>query len=469
MTTSLLIRAFRQLPAKDIRGLLEFVHCTLFNRRDEVTRLCEYLAAQSGKQTPHVFSAENLFSAAFPAENFKVRRLRHTMSYLLEVLREYLALIEWRNDKGDQQRSLLSALNHRGLDHLFDQAIDKAQVREEKKGLRNAKHHFRQYELQMQKMERLVGRERSIRLNLQHPPDELTTFYVAEMLAHACSGLSHQAVAGTTTELKLLDAILKIVDEGELLKSPAVAVYYNAYKMLQLPEDDEHLKRLKALLLQHEGQFGQEDMYWLYIMLTNGCIRRINLGKRSYMREAFEIYRYAMEHNYLTRNGLITSFVYKNIVRMGIALEEHDWTEQFVEAYKKALHPKERDNIYRFNLAFLYFQKGDFVKAMPLLQSVELEDPLNNIHARRMLVRIYYELGEHEALESLLQSFETYLKRQKNLGYHKELNLGFVKFVSRLFKLLPNEHVVKNTLIKEVKSGKMVADIDWILEKLGQS
>ena len=48
----------------------------------------------------------------------------------------------------------------------------------------------------------------------------------------------HKAVAGQTYQMQLLDSILEVVKTGEMLQTPAVAVYYHAYLMLQSPEED---------------------------------------------------------------------------------------------------------------------------------------------------------------------------------------------------------------------------------------
>ncbi len=467
MTTSLLVRAFQQLSAKESRALVDFVRCPLFNRREEVTRLCEYLAAHVGKPMPKVFTAERLFEAAFAGESYDNHRLRYAMSFALDVLRQYIAFVEWKSDKTEHNQALVRGLRNRGMDKLFGKALEKAATQVEKRSERDAQHHFHQYQLHQEKLEHKARSERSAGLNLQPLPDELTTFYVSEMLRHACSALMHQAVAGQTYHMQLLDAILGVVEKGNMFETPAVAVYYHAYRMLQLPEEDQPFQQLKQLLSQHEGRFGQEEMRGLYLMAINGCIRRMNAGKRVYIREAFDVYRAALERNFLTENGFLSSFTFKNIIRAGAALEEHAWTEQFIEQYKTALHPRERDNAYRYNRAFLFFQKGDYAQAMPLLQQVELEDTLNNLHARRMLVRSYYELGEQDALESLLQSFTSYLNRQKNLGYHRELNLHFVRFTLRLLKLRAGDDNAKAALLQDVSVEKQVAEREWLLEKLG--
>jgi hypothetical protein len=49
MLNSLLVRALQQLPPKGLGALADFDRCPLFNRRPEVTRLCEHPVARTGK------------------------------------------------------------------------------------------------------------------------------------------------------------------------------------------------------------------------------------------------------------------------------------------------------------------------------------------------------------------------------------------------------------------------------------
>lgn len=466
MTSSLLIRCIQHLPAKERNSLMDFLRCPIFNRRDEVTRLCDYILKQIGRPAQKTFEAERLFEAACPAEKYENRRLRHIMSYALEAVRHFLALQDWQSNDAERHQSLVQALRSRGMDKLFDKAFQKARIKGTQTPVRDARHHFNQYQLLHEKLERQARTERSSRLDLQPLPDELTVFYVAEMLRHACASLMHQAVAGKQYQMKLLDAILEVATQAEMLQSPAVAVYLQAYRMLQMPEESAPFEQLKELLKQHETRFSKEEMRGLYLMAINGCIRRMNAGKREYVREAFEVYRSALERNFLAENGYLSSFTYKNIIRIGAALNEHAWTEQFIETHRKSLHPKERDNTYGYNRAFLLFQKANYSQAMPLLQQVELEDPLNNTHARRMLVRSYFELEEYNALESLLQSFSTYLSRQKNMGYHREPNVKFVRFALRLLRLPPHDIAAKKVLVQDIIANTPVADQEWLLEKL---
>jgi len=192
----------------------------------------------------------------------------------------------------------------------------------------------------------------------------------------------------------------------------------------------------------------------------------MNSGQKAFIREAFELYRSGLEKNLLAENGWLSGFTYKNIIRIGTALGEHEWVRGFFEQHKNALHPRERDALYRYNLAFFYFQNQDFANAMPLLQQLELEDRLNLLDARRMLLRSYYELGEHKALSSLLTSFAAYLRRQKDLGYHQDLNLNLVRFTSRLLEVRPGDKKNLEKLREEILKTEQVAEKVWLLEKI---
>src|SRR5690349_13345303 len=178
MTTTLLLRTFQQLAPKDLRALRQWVRCGVFNKRDDVALLCEYLAEHIGKSSAKHFSAEALWTAACPGKTFDAKQLRHIMSFLLANVRQYMAWTEWQDDDADVQRYLLRSLRQRGLDQLFEKALEQGNENVEEQPIRDAQYHFSRYMLHQEQVEHTSRRERSAKLNLQPLPDELTTFYV---------------------------------------------------------------------------------------------------------------------------------------------------------------------------------------------------------------------------------------------------------------------------------------------------
>lgn len=464
----LLLRVFRQLSSQDRNQIGELARCSYFNRREEVVRLCDYLSEHVGHSARVSLKHEQLFAAACPGIPYDYRRLRYILSYLLDLVRQYFILQEGKKEPSGQIPVLLRALRRRGIDDLFEKTWTTQLAETDSMIFRDAHYHFQRYQLLQEGLESVTQHERSARLDLQPLPDELTIYYVSEMLRHACLALMHEAVAGQTYRLGLMEAILEIVKRDEMLRIPAVAVYYHAYQMLQLPEENEPFERLKASLEEYSHRFSGDEQRSLYMLTINGCIRRMNAGRREYVQVALDLYRTALDRGLLLENGILTGFNYKNIIRLAAALGEHTWAEQFLRQYRPSLHPRERDNFYGYNLAYLYFQQQDYTRAMPLLQQVELEDALNNLDARRMLLRSYYELGEWQALDSLLQSFSAYLRRQKNLGYHRQTNEKLLYFTKKLLETNKKDRKAWAALRSELEATSEVAERTWLLKQAGE-
>ena len=103
---------------------------------------------------------------------------------------------------------------------------------------------------------------------------------------------------------------------------------------------------------------------------------------------------------------------------------------------------------------------------MPLLQKVDFGDTLNNLDARRMLLRSYFELGEMPALDALLHSFGTYLNRQKDIGYHKEMYLNLLRFIRQWRESTKTDKAFLEKLETQVRETELVAEKEWLLSKL---
>lgn len=458
-----LIKLFKKLQAADQRRLCEWTQCGLFNKRPEVTALCLHITQHAAH--PDALRPERLHEAAFPGQPYQAARLRHTISYLLQAARGFLAWSEW-NTTPDTAPWLLQSLRKRGLDFLISHEEDRAIKILEAEPLRDAGFHYRRYRLLQEKLEMASRSERSARLSLQPLPDALTAFYLSDMLRLACVALTHQAVAGQAYRFTLLDRMLDSAEQENLLSEPAVKIYFHAYHMLKNAgeEGETNFHHLKTLLARHADIFAATEMRGLYLMAINGCIRRMNSGQRSYVREAFELYRAALTRGFLLEDGWISSFTYKNIIRIGAVLGEEQWTRDFLQQYREALHPRDRDNLYKYNLAYLLFQKQDYAQAMPLLQQINFDDALHQLEARRMLLRSYFELGEWEALESLLTSFGAYLRRQKTLGYHRTTNEKLLYFVKKLLEI-PSGPAARQKLQEEIENTPDVAERQWLLER----
>jgi hypothetical protein len=179
------------------------------------------------------------------------------------------------------------------------------------------------------------------------------------------------------------------------------------------------------------------------------------------------LYKTGLERDILLENGELSRFTYNNVLLSAIALQEWDWALDFLEQQRPKLSLRERENAYRYNLAVYWFRRPDFDKVMEILRSVEFRDPLYNLDARRMLLRIYFEKAEWLALDSHLESFEMYLNRHRNIGYHRDLNKNLILFTKKIIKLVQIGEGSRVRIKAQILEAKYVAERAWLLEKLG--
>ena len=86
-----------------------------------------------------------------------------------------------------------------------------------------------------------------------------------------------------------------------------------------------------------------------------------------------------------------------------------------------------------------------------------------------MLLQIYYELEEWSALDSHLDSFQSYVLRQKNIGYHKTANLNLIKITRLMMKKFPLSAKSKMQIKRRIENATHLAEKNWVVKTSGVS
>ncbi|MEM1218185.1 MAG: hypothetical protein AAGH79_04710, partial [Bacteroidota bacterium] len=194
--------------------------------------------------------------------------------------------------------------------------------------------------------------------------------------------------------------------------------------------------------------------------------RSWNLGRKRYMQDLFELYQNGLQAQVFVENGQLSRFTYNNIIIAGLKRKAFDWVYQFIYDYKDQLEEKHRESSFRYNLAKYYFDKGDYQGAMPLLLQWEYNDVLQNLNAKIMLAKMYYETEERESLEHALNSFQTYIYRKKILGYHRDIYLNFAQFLRKVLMVNPYDKNSIGTLRTAIQEQKALTEREWLVQQL---
>ncbi len=93
-------------------------------------------------------------------------------------------------------------------------------------------------------------------------------------------------------------------------------------------------------------------------------------------------------------------------------------------------------NVFTYNLASLYYERGDYRQALQLLHEVEFTDAFYHVAAKLIQLKSYFELDETDAFFALVEAARKYLQRNRQLSeYQKKSNASFLRFATRIYNL----------------------------------
>ena len=465
MENTRLLLLLRTFSDAELRALKKFVRSPYFNQRLEVIDLLDFLEKPLKNKRPAP-EKEQAFAAVFGKDQFDDHRIRMAMSFLFQLAGQFLAVQDFVGDTPQLRLRQAGLLRQRKLQDHAQQALMESATALLSRPQRNADFHQQLYQFLLEKYRAEAETNPTGPLPLQELSNQLDRAFLSRKLWQSCFMLSHQTVYNTTYDFGLLDAALMHLESAPVLNDPSVAVYYFCYRALTNPDETTYFQQFKQLLLQHNKLFPGDEMRDLYVLAINFCIRRYNAGNPDYLPEQFDFYRDGLAQKYFLVDGALSRYTYLNAATIGLVLHELDWVEQFIRDYRDFVKEPHRESLYSFNLARLEYQRRRLDEALKLLQKAEYKDLLLHLAAKTLQLKIFYELEEFDLLESHLQTLQTFIRRKKDLGYHRENYLNTIRFTRKLLEANLYDKSVRQALREEIEGTKAVAEKEWLLERV---
>lgn len=470
MKNSQLYLIISQLGTIEHRSLRQFVRSPYHNRRPELIIFCDLLikSAQTKDQIPN--KREYYFGRIFPDQPYEDKKMRYTISFLNKVIKKFLAIEQLKEDQISEQRLVAKAFRKKGLSNIYEKEIQNCLSLLEKKSFRNAQYYLDSYLIGYEdyeafyKSKKSTGKIGKILPKINQAAD---IYLMATTLKLGCMWLSLRVQEQPERFQSLLIQILDLIEKQEYYRQfPVVVLYYYAYRMLTLTQDDSYFGNFKSLIEQHQLTFPVEELSELYVLAINHCIKQSNLGNRTYLKELFEIYKKGLEAEVFLNNGEMNSVTYINIAQSGLTQEAYDWVRDFIETNKAFLKSSLQKEYYLFNLASYHNKKGNYDEVMEILRTMTFDETMLELAARRMLLKIYFELNETDALYSFFDSFKNYIYRHKEVGYGKNNYLNLIKYAKKLTDINPRDQKAIARLTEEIIQTQAVAEKAWLLERV---
>lgn len=465
MQNSQLILVLSSLSKKENRELRKWLVSPIHNQRSDVVQLYEYLTSGNRLEDDKSLEKERIYRKLYPKEAYDDARMRQVIHFLQESTEAYLAYTKSTEDIVQQKLALAKNYREKKLTKLYQKTIKSIEDIHSTKQKKDDDYLEKSFLIEREKSEQASEGARTA--NFQEMSDSAELAFIARKLKLACGMISYQRIFKAEYDFGMIDQILNYIDNKKhLLEIPIIKVYYDIYRLFKYPQHEQNFFEVKNDILVFESQFLTSEKLDIFMAALNYCIGKMNTGHSQYIREAFEIYQRGLESEVFTQGGTISPHNFRNIVTTGTSLKEFEWVSSFIKNYENYLAPEYRENFVQFSLAKLYFEKGDYDKAQRLLIQFDIDDVLINLSAKSMLIKMYFEEGEINTLESLLESLRTYINRKKSIAYHKIIYNNLIRFTKKLVRLPPRNKALKERLRKQIEDANPLPERKWLLEQL---
>lgn len=470
MRNSKLIELYSLMNETELKKLDKFLASPYFNESETICQIHDFVRVFHPDYNHEALKKENLWKELYPTEAFNDNRLRHFMSRLLNLLQRFLAVQHFESDQFASGLHNLKSLRTHGAEKPYLKAYQKFREKLDTEGSEAFLQDFLLDEElnQFYSVSSLVSIHK-IDSGLKQSAQNLDLFYLVNKLRYFCAVINYKNILKLEHRNLLMEEIIGIAGHDEFKTVPAVRLYYLILKMLLEPEEEGWFRDLLDELQQFQSFFADEELRGMYVFAQNYCIRKANQGQTSFLQDLFEIYKTVLREGIIFHDGSFSAGTYKNIVAVGLRLKAFNWVEDFIDRYNDRLSEEERENARIYNLARLFFTKRNFEKVIELLQQVNYSDVFYSLDSRSILLKTYYEMDAIEPMYSLIDSFRTFLRRNKILSEAQRKGyMNLIKYTLQASRVRPRDKARISKLEKDIDKASPIADVGWLKEKVAE-
>lgn len=474
MYSSKLAQIFFALAKTEQRALGKFLKSPYYNHRQDVVDLYTYLYKTDPEQLGNL-RKEKVYKKAFKRKDYDPDEMDYVMSFLLKLTEQFLIEQQNQSNKVHQQLQLARAYNRLKLHKPFHQTLQNIRKKQKKQTTKDIDSYRIEYEIEFETFSFSTREKRTQDRNLQALGDKLDLAYIAQKLKQGCIFVAQQYVYDAKYQTDLLDQVIIYINKHpDTLVHTPIALYYYYYQTITIAATNpqtsqDYFQNFRALLADKGDTLQIEEFGNLFMSGINYCIHQMNTGNAPYIEEALNMYKIGLEKGILLINQKLSYFTFKNIVDIALKLNYTDWTSYFIETYQDKLDEKMRDSYSNYALAKLYYKQHKYQKSMLLLQQLEYAHLYLVLASKVILLKIYYELSEYDALDALLASFNIFISRKQELTAMRQSNYkNIIRLTKKLLNVNPFSKEAKKQLEEEIQAAKPLTERDWLLKQLSR-
>lgn len=478
MKNSSLINLLQALNAKEFKLLGDFVQSPIHNSNKNCIALYKYLKQAYPDFEEKAINKESIGIKLFGDKEKATKNMAFLMTAMSNLVQEFLIWLQLEENSDVRNTLLLKSLSERGIKKHFIAKYQSSLDELEQQSAESSVSYFGdKYEkLTLLQEFNELNKDDTLPIDLQEIADTFYKHSLLQQLHIAAIIVNKATITNLSYNRNAIDELLEIVERKAFLSETIIKLYYHTLKLLLNNLDNredtaDNFGLLKQTLSEATNKVATNELYNFYVYAHSYCNRQVQRGKEVFRAEAFDLYRQQLAQNALEKNGYIAPGNIRNMVTLGLLCGETAWVRNFIDFAQNKVAQKFQSDLYALNLGAFYFFTKNYNECIEQLHKIEnFIDPIYQIEAKSLLLRVYYELNETLAFDALIVSFREYIRYQKNITeQRKEAYLNFISFINKLPNLYPNyknDQSKLAVLAQEISLCNNISERKWLLDKI---
>lgn len=480
MYKSNLLKIISTFSPKEIKDFGEFVQSPFYNKNESTVKLYEYIRREYPDFTEDKMEKEFVHQALFPGTKYNDGFMRTIIFNLNSLAEEFLAYVNFKNDKARYGILLIEELNRRKLDKLLVKHFNEVEteinfIEDKNRDFLYYKYLFERINYSYQNWSRFRKKNLKDYENerITNETEYLAEYFLGRMLGNYRFLITKSEHENLEVHIELFDRIIEFLtsSSNSYLDSPSVKLHL--YEILLIREKEEkYYNILKEILLDPQIKITNDEKFSLLNILQTFCSYMIYNGSTGYLKERFMLYKEAVRGEFYkgSEDIYFDDLLFANIALVGIQVGESEWVSKFINKFKDTISPDNREIIINYCLGRIHFSKCEYEKALSVLNSIKSVKHVQfKLVVRNLTLMIYYELGMLDLAYSHSDSYRHFLKSIVN-SFAKsryERQNSFLKFFNRLIKLKEKPNKIEaEEFTYDIKKTSNIVEKEWLVSKI---
>lgn len=473
MRESKLTEMVKGVSPGEFKKFGEFLNSPYHNKSRKIIQLYELINFNYDGFDANIITNDKIAKAIFNGEGDKDQNVRTLISSFTSLLEEFLILEELNSNVIEGKTFLLRSLRDRNILKTFDMVSKEIAEIQQKDFNRNTDYYYNEFTFNEIALN-LHGEDLDLDLDKSYleMSKNADHLFIVTKLKVLNTVISRRILSGISIYKTYwaVENILKYIEKNIDDIEKEHPIIYSEYKILMMiiePESTKHFHDLEKHVFHNIARYNEDELEQVYYSLSNYCVNKIALGVDNFVNELYKIHANFEKTGFYTKNKNLQYTDFIGVIICGLNMKHFKWVDHFFETYKGNIASEVKRDTINLSSALIAFQLKKYKECIGYLNKVGYKFTYFYLKSKETLIKAYYELGETESLEAVVDAAKHYLKRHKEmLSIHYQRYILFLNYVTNLMKLDKKQKPELKILMKKLDENRTTVARVWLIEKI---